>query len=154
MFDDDFLEYIIHLNNHEVEYVLIGGLAVNIHGFKRSTGTMDVFVNITKENHEKLKRVHVDFRMPMGKMISFENFQNSKDYDVFRFGGGIYHIDVLTVCKGLDFEETYRASIESVFEGIKIRVVHLNQLIQAKEASGRYKDLEDVKQLKKKNGLD
>ena len=36
MFNHDFNEYIDLLNKHEVEYVLVGGMAVNIHGYSRS----------------------------------------------------------------------------------------------------------------------
>jgi len=55
IFNQDFLEYIELLNKHNVEYVLVGGIAVNIYGYRRSTGDMDLFVNPTKENHLKLR---------------------------------------------------------------------------------------------------
>jgi len=49
IFNNDFLEYIDLLNKHNVEYLLVGGMAVNLHGYRRATGDMDIFVNPTKE---------------------------------------------------------------------------------------------------------
>jgi len=41
VFDKDFLEFIAHLNKNEVQYLLVGGQAVNVHGRARSTGDLD-----------------------------------------------------------------------------------------------------------------
>lgn len=54
IFNPDFLEYLDLLNQFEVEYVLVGGMAVNLHGYQRSTGDMDLFVSPTTQNHNKL----------------------------------------------------------------------------------------------------
>ena len=48
IFQDDFRDFIKALNDHDVEYVLVGGMAVIIHGYVRGTGDMDVWVNKTK----------------------------------------------------------------------------------------------------------
>ena len=49
IFNEDFIDFIQALNNAEVKYVLIGGYAVIIHGYQRTTGAMDLFVECTKE---------------------------------------------------------------------------------------------------------
>ncbi len=93
IFNKDFLEYIQLLNNHEVEYILLGGMAVNLHGYRRASGDMDIFVNPTKENHKKLFEVHREFGMFMGEMESLSNFLDTKKYDVYTFGVSPIQID-------------------------------------------------------------
>jgi len=48
------LEFLRLLNSHEVEYLLVGGYAVGIYGYPRSTGDMDVWVGRTPENATRL----------------------------------------------------------------------------------------------------
>ncbi len=82
IFNPDFTDYIELLNKHQVEYMLVGGMAVNVHGYRRSTGDMDLFVNPTEANHIKLKMVHFEFGMFMGEMELLSNFLDTKKYDV------------------------------------------------------------------------
>ncbi|QOI97345.1 MAG: hypothetical protein HRU69_07510 [Flammeovirgaceae bacterium] len=43
IFTGDVLSFLNLLNEHRVEYMIIGGAAVNIHGFSRATGDMDIW---------------------------------------------------------------------------------------------------------------
>lgn len=150
IFNKDFVEYIQLLNKYEVEYVLVGGLAVNLHGYRRSTGDMDIFVNPTQENHHKLKKVHLDFGMHMGEMEILNNFQDRSKYDVFTFGVSPIQIDVMTACKGLDFHEAYDNSIKvEIDDEILVSVVDYRELIMAKKASNRLRDQSDIEELQR-----
>ena len=51
IFNDDFSDFIRALNNHDVQYILVGGYAVILHGYRRATADMDLWVNKTKENY-------------------------------------------------------------------------------------------------------
>ncbi len=57
----DFREFLKLLNQHSVEYLLIGGYAVNLHGYVRATGDMDIFVRLTPENVERVVTVFHEF---------------------------------------------------------------------------------------------
>ena len=157
LFNQDFLDYLNLLNKHEVEYVLVGGMAVNIHGYRRTTGDMGLFVNPTKENHSKLKKVHYEFGMHMGEMGLLENFLNTNKYDVFTFGVTPIQIDLMTLCKGVTFQEAYSNAIKAkVDDGVKISVVDYRELILTKKASNRLRDqadIEELQKIKKKNSL-
>ena len=50
IFNDDFKDFILYLNLNEVEYIVVGGYAVIIRGYSRSTGDIDIWVNKTEEN--------------------------------------------------------------------------------------------------------
>jgi hypothetical protein len=150
IFDHNFQEYIQLLNEHEVEYILVGGMAVNIHGYRRTTGDMDLFVNPTRENHLKLSKVHRDFEMHMGEMEDINNFLDTDKYDVYTFGVSPIQIDVMTKCKGIDFKTARSSSIVTKIEDhLSIVVINYNDLIKTKKATNRLRDQVDIQELGK-----
>ncbi len=54
IFNPDFVDFINSLNKHHVEYMLVGGYAVILRGYSRSTGEMDIWVNKSAENYQAL----------------------------------------------------------------------------------------------------
>ena len=54
IFNDDFKDFILYLNQNEVEYIIVGGYAVIIRGYSRSTGDIDIWVNKTEENFSNI----------------------------------------------------------------------------------------------------
>jgi hypothetical protein len=61
LFNKDFLDFMLALNQSQVEYLIVGGYAVILHGYHRTMGDLDIWVNITEENFQRLKRVFTDF---------------------------------------------------------------------------------------------
>lgn len=146
IFSQDFRDFLSALNNNQVEYLLVGGYAVILHGYPRATGDMDIWVNRTKENYQKLTKAFLEFRMPMFDMTE-DRFLNHTEIDVFRFGRKPVAIDIMTKMGNLNFNECIPFATEYTDDGLIIKVVHYNHLIQAKKASGRYKDLNDIENL-------
>lgn len=145
IFNEDFKDFIELLNKHFVEYLLVGGYAVIIRGYSRSTGDMDVWVNKTEENYEKLFKSITEFGLPAAAIQKNQFF--SDQYDVFSFGKPPYAIEVMTAVKGLSFKIAYELSTIELIEELSVRVIHLNHLIDAKKAAGRNKDLNDLENL-------
>jgi len=54
IFEEDIIEFFQLLNKHSVKYILVGGLAVNYHGFSRSTGDVDLWLDESYENRKKI----------------------------------------------------------------------------------------------------
>ena len=73
IFNSDFRDFIAALNNNEVRYMLVGGYSVILHGYSRTTGDMDLWVERTKENYLKIRKSFEEFGMPVFDM-SEENF--------------------------------------------------------------------------------
>lgn len=146
IFNEDFRDFINALNKHQVEYLLVGGYAVILNGYRRTTGDMDIWVKVTPENHRKLLNAYLSFGLPTID-ISEENFLNNNEIEVFTYGIPPVSIDIMKIVKGCNFEEAY--SLSNIFneEGLLIRFIHINTLIQAKKAAGRYKDLDDIEKL-------
>lgn len=149
IFNLDFQDFIKSLNDCEVDYVLLGGYAVILHGYPRTTGDMDIWVRKTPENYHKIRKAFSAFGMPMFDMTE-ANFLNNPAMNVFTFGVSPVSIDLMTEAKGLDFETAFKQAEIHELDGLKVLVIHFNDLIQAKMAAGRAKDLNDIEHLKKK----
>ena len=145
VFNIDFQEFLELLDNHEVEYLLVGGYAVILHGYARSTGDMDLWVNQTNENYNKLKLVYTNFGAPI---FSKEDFE-SDTFDVWSIGLEPRKIEILTKVSGLEFKESKKNCIYLNFEKFKIPYIDFEDLMKNKMATGRLKDLADVEQLMK-----
>lgn len=57
----DFIDFENLCNKYEVEYLVVGGYAVSIHGYPRSTKDFDICINISEENATKMVDVINDF---------------------------------------------------------------------------------------------
>jgi hypothetical protein len=106
IFNEDFKDFIKALNSAKVEYVLVGGYSVILHGYARTTGDMDIWVNRTLENYQKLLRAFAEFKMLVFDMTQ-ENFLNHNEWDVFRFGRKPNQIDIMVQVKGLEFKKAF-----------------------------------------------
>jgi len=146
IFQDDFRDFLTALNNQKVYYILVGGFSVILYGYSRTTGDMGIWVGKTKENYQKLVNAFDEFGMPVFDMTE-ENFLNHPEWDVFSYGKAPVAIDIMTSVKGLDFEETFAKTKLFEEDGLLIRTIHKNDLIRAKKASNRPKDLDDLENI-------
>lgn len=146
LFNEDFQEFIQSLNINNVEYILVGGYAVILHGYIRSTADMDVWVHKTKDNYQKLKIALLHFGVP----VFPENEFLGNEFDVWGFGKEPNRIEIMSEIKGVEFEKAYPNCKIYQQNDFFIRFIHLDNLLQAKEAAGRFKDKNDIEQLKKK----
>lgn len=146
IFNDDFRDFIQALNDNKVEYILVGGYAVILHGYRRVTGDMDIWVNRTKENYVTLTKAFSQFGLPVFDMTE-QKFLDVDTADVFSFGRPPVSIDIITELKGLEFNDAFSHAIQFEENGLSIRFLHLNNLLQAKRAAGRHKDLDDIEKL-------
>lgn len=140
----DFREFIELLNVHKVKYLVIGGYAVNFHGYPRYTKDIDFWIWMEKENVHKLLTVIKEFGFGSLKL-------NEEDFlvedNIIQLGHEPYRIDILVALEKLEFEETYkfRKTIEK--DGIEVNFIGIKELIQSKKAAGRLQDLADAEQL-------
>lgn len=147
IFNQDFQEFLQALNDKNVEYLLVGGYATIIHGYNRTTGDLDLWVNQTEENYDKLVMAYRQFKMPVFDMTK-TRFLNDPDVDVFTFGRPPVSIDIITKLKGLNFNEAYaNAEMREIGNNLIVKVIRLNDLITAKKASNRPKDQDDIEHL-------
>ena len=143
IFNEDFRDFITALNSNQVRYMLVVGYSVILHGYSRTTGDMDIWVDRTRENYSKIVKAFHLFKMPVFDMTE-ENFLHHPDWDVFTYGTPPVAIDLLVQIKGLDFKSSFDKSIVFEDEGLEIRTINKEDLITAKKAAGRPKDQNDL----------
>lgn len=140
----DFKEFLIFLNSHNVEYLLVGGYAVGYYGYSRATGDMDIWVAVSEENANKIEKAIIDFGIPTAS-ASKELFLNQDV--VVGMGYDPVRIEIITKASGVDFKDCYIRREVIIIDNIPINFISLNDLKKNKKESGRYKDLEDLKHL-------
>jgi hypothetical protein len=148
IFNEDFSDFISCFNRHDVRYLLVGGMAVILNGYIRTTGDMDVWVEKSENNYIKILHAFRDFGMPVFDM-SRERFLDDQ-FDVWSFGRDPVRIDLMTAVKGIDFDEAYAKAQFFTENEVTFRFLHITTLIAAKQASGRHRDMDDIEQLSKK----
>ena len=149
IFNQDFHDFIQVLNDHNVEYILVGGYSVIVYGHSRTTGDLDIWVNRTKDNYEKISKAFTSFGMGVFEMTE-ENFLFHPEWDVFRFGRAPVAIDIMIKVKGLEFENSFKSSVIKEVEGLSVRILNYDNLITSKRSAGRNKDIDDINSLEKK----
>ena len=151
---DQSLRVIESLNEHEVDYVVIGGVALNFHGIVRATEDLDVFVRPEPENIERLRRaLRAVWNDPDVDGITAEDLCG--DYPAIRYGPpeGTLYLDILTRLgeqvsyDDLDVEE-------KVYGDVRVRVASPRTLYRMKARTVRPIDQADALALRRAFDLD
>ena len=140
----DFRDFLKLLNSHRVEYLLVGGYAVCYHGYYRTTGDMDLWVAVQRENAAKLVPVIREFGFDVPELTEALFLQKGR---IIRMGVEPVRIEILTEISGCDFAECYAQKVETMLDGIPVKIIGLADLIKNKLKSGRLKDLDDARKL-------
>lgn len=155
IFDEDLLKFWETLNKNNVRYIMIGGFAVNMQGFSRTTGDVDLWLKDELQNRKNLRRSFTE--LGYGDFDSIETMQFAAGWTSFYIAHGL-ELDILTSMIGLEnmsFDECYEMSTIADLNGIKVPFLHINHLIENKKAVSSPKDLIDVIEPEKiKNHLD
>ena len=146
VFSPDFKEFVELLNLHKVDYLITGGYAVAVYGYPRYTGDLDFWVASTVENANKLVQVFHDYGLSSFG-LKVEDF--TKPEQIIQIGYPPFRIDVLTSIDGVLFEDAYPNKNIIEIDSIPTNFIGLNELKKNKKASGRAKDLEDLRNLEK-----
>jgi len=146
--EKDFLDFISLCNQYNVKYLVIGGYAVGIHGYPRLTKDLDISVQISEENAEKIVQVINDFGLSSLRLKK-EDFLKA-DF-VTQLGHEPVRIDILNDLDAMSFEEAWKNKIVVTLFNVPINFIGLNELIIIKEIAGRKQDIADIDKLKKRN---
>lgn len=140
----DFKEFLKLCNRKRVKYLLIGGYAVNIYGHHRATGDMDVWIEMSEENADRVVATLREFGFDVPN-LNADLFL--KKGNIVRMGVPPLRLEILNDISGVVFEDCYPARLQKTIDGIKIDIINLDHLLKNKSASGRPKDLDDLEHL-------
>jgi len=133
------------LNSRQVEYLVIGGVAVIAYGVPRLTLDLDLLIRPSESNAAALLAAFLDAGLGTASLITADEVL-ANEITVFK---DRVRIDVQTRTPGLDFDSAWRCRNTIELEGCPVHLVSREDLIASKKASGRVRDLDDIRLLEK-----
>lgn len=148
------------LNDANVQYIVVGGIATILHGYVRATADVDLVVDLQVQEATKVVTALTDQgfkpKIPVDAMDfadpeKREQWINEKGMQVF----SMYHPEKtgmtvdLFVEQPIAFNELFERSVLMDLDGVPVRVCSIDDLITMKQQAGRHKDLADIEQLTK-----
>ncbi len=157
----DIRAILAELIREDVEFLVIGGVAVGFHGYVRATKDVDIVPAPDPQNLERLSQVlrELDAEIEGAEELEAEELPDPLDPEVLRMGGNwvlqtrLGRFDVMQwIGEDALWEKLAPAAIEAEIDGLQIKIVSYNDLIALKEAAGRPEDLTDLRRLRQARG--
>ena len=158
MFEPD--DLLVALTDANVEFVVIGGVAVGVHGFVRATKDLDIVPDPALENLTRLAKLLAEID---AQHVGIEDFSPDEfPYDPtdpeqlaeganFRLETSHGPLDILQWVSGVEADQAYpelaRQALAVRFRGAEIRICGIEHLRAMKQAAGREQDLADLREL-------
>ena len=134
------------LQREGVDFMLVGGYAVALYGWPRTTFDIDFWIMANPDNAKAVMRAIKAFGAPLMELTE-EDFH--KPGMVFQIGNEPQRIDIISAVDGLDYADAVGRAVTMNVDGMEIKVLSLDDLIVNKRASGRPKDIADALALEK-----
>jgi predicted nucleotidyltransferase len=147
---NDFKELLRSLEDNGVQYLVIGGYAVIMHGHPRFTADLDLAVSSDAINADKLVKVLEDFGFA-GPTLKASLFTSPRS--LVRLGVEPVKIEILNYLEGAEFDKAIQRAETRRIENTSVKLISLTDLIANKTAVGRPQDLVDVIKLKEVNSI-
>lgn len=147
--DEGLLDFWRILNKNKVAYIMVGGFAVNMNGYIRSTKDSDLWLKDDSANRKNFRKAYSE--SGYGDFASLETMEFIPGWTQFYIAEGII-LDIMTSMKGLEnksFDECYSQARIADLEGVQVPFLHINDLLANKKAVARPKDQLDVIELEK-----
>jgi predicted nucleotidyltransferase len=146
--DDDVRQLLESLNQYNVKFLLVGGMAGVIHGHVRTTQDMDLWLKADDTNKDNLIRALKENKVAGADYLKdVPLIFGWTSVAVGKYG---FTLDMgynLKAFRDIEFDVCYERAIEVTFDGVTFNVIQLNDLITEKLATGRPKDLVDAEEL-------
>ena len=147
------------LNKENIDYLVVGGLAVNFHGIPRMTYDIDLMIHLESENILKLVSKFANWgyrpRVPVNpedladekKRNSWIQDKNMKAFTFYNEDQPIGEVD-LVIESPIPYDDLRARAIKIRLEGQEIPVVSIQDLVELKIEAGRKQDISDVENLR------
>jgi predicted nucleotidyltransferase len=135
-------------NTASVEFIIVGGYAVNFHGFRRTTGDIDLWLKPNNDNKVKIISAFRVLKIKETILQQLSEMDFTKHL-VFRDGEPPFKIDFMTYVSGVKFDEAYKERVITELDGLSLPFIHINHLVLSKINTGRPQDTIDIEQLQK-----
>ncbi len=144
---NDWFDFLSALLAARVRFLVVGAHALAAHGVPRATQDLDVWIEPTVENAQRVWSALGHFGAPADALGITESDLITPD-TVVQFGVPPNRIDILTAISGVPlFSRAWDARIEHIIRGQTIPFLGKSDFVMNKRASGRHKDLGDIEAL-------
>jgi predicted nucleotidyltransferase len=155
-----YAEFFKALHEEGVRYVLVGGVAVNLHGVERATGDVDLLLALDGENLGRFHRVARRFSLKPVVPVKLEDFSDAEKVEswirekhmvafALRSADRLDPTVDILVQPVVAFEEAHSRAVPMDLDGVPIVVAAIADLIRLKAGTGRQKDQGDIDALKR-----
>ena len=144
--NQDFRDLLRALSDAEARFLIVGAYAVSFHAEPRATGDLDIWIDATPENAERVHRALAAFGAPLTELSVADL---TRPETVFQIGVVPRRIDILTSITGVTFAEAWPHRSEARYEGVRFPIIGVEALVRNKAALGRPKDLLDLDLLRR-----
>jgi len=142
----DFRDIVAELVRAEARFLIVGAHALGLHGVARATADLDLWIEPSQENVDRVWRALAAFGAPM-ESLGIQPADLTRPNIVAQFGLPPYRIDLLTGVSGLTFEDAWNTRVEAPFEDVRAPFIGRDAFIRNKRATGRTKDRADLEAL-------
>jgi hypothetical protein len=144
--EKDQRDLLLAFNEQQVKFLVVGGYALGRYTEPRVTKDLDIFVEISEDNAQRVFAALAAYGAPLAGYTP-KDFQDP--YSGYQFGFPPSQIDLIFAISAVSFEEAWRDSVPGqTGDGIPVRYISLEHFIRNKEAAGRLQDLADAAALK------
>jgi hypothetical protein len=141
LLNPDFRDILFAFSEEKVEYMVVGAYALAFHGFPRATGDIDLWIQCSDDNAQRVWRALDRFGAPLFD-LTLDDLKTPGT--VFQIGLAPVRIDILTSIGGVEFLEAQAEQRVVEITGLSVPVIGRAHLLRNKKAAGRPKDLADV----------
>ena len=146
LLNPDYRDMVECLLKEGVDFMLVGGYAVALYGWPRTTFDIDFWIMANTENSQAVMRAVKAFGAPL---MGLTESDFNKPGMVFQIGTEPQRIDIISAVDGLNYADASRRAVKMNVDGLEIKVISIDDLIVNKRASGRPKDIADALALEK-----
>jgi hypothetical protein len=139
--NQDFVDLLRAFIAADVRFLIVGAYALALHGRPRATGDLDVWINATPENADRVMTALAAFGAPMTEIRAADFAKPGVTYQI---GVAPVRIDILTDLTGLTFDEAWADRLRRSFGDVDVDFIGRAAFIRNKRATGRHKDLADI----------
>ncbi len=140
----DFKELLALLEEHGVDYMIVGGYAVAFHGFPRFTKDIDIFFDASSGNVEKIVQTLEQFGFPKTEL---DKALFSTEGNIVTFGVAPVRVDFLNQIDGVDFTGAKQSRVRGKYGNLEVFFIGKDDLIKNKKSTPRTKDKADIEEL-------
>jgi len=140
----DFVDLLRAFAAADVRFLVVGAYALAIHGRPRATGDLDIWIEPTAANADRVMRALGNFGAPLAEISAADFTRPGVTYQI---GVPPGRIDILTELTGVTFGESWLDRVRRPFGEIEVDFIGLQSFIRNKRATGRPKDLGDIEGL-------